>query len=253
MPRPQGWLVRVAAAAPQMKDVGREGLAPYKPSRDQSRQAALWLQQAGRHSRFLLSAFRARKRRASRGARVIWPIAAHRAPAFCSAPGCETAPKLLNRNMMSVPEGRCSFGFCEWRRRCTKHQCECRSEAAPLRRSVNSCPGRRIVKEVTRNTLEMPWEDAPQFPGTAEAKVLRDDPERGASMIVRLPPGGAILPHSHPGIVQHFVLRGEYEHHGCKYGAGTYRLFPAHMQMARITTGHGAEILMIYDPAARSS
>jgi hypothetical protein len=49
-------------------------------------------------------------------------------------------------------------------------------------------------------------------------------------------------------VVQHYVLDGEYETEGEMFGAGTYRLFPRHAQMATISTETGAVILMIYDP-----
>jgi hypothetical protein len=96
---------------------------------------------------------------------------------------------------------------------------------------------------------EMAWESTTGFPGTAEAKVLRDEGARKArTMLVRLHAGGRATPHSHIGTVQHYVLEGEYESEGKSYGAGTYRLFPEHANVAEISTQNGVTMLMIYDP-----
>jgi hypothetical protein len=103
--------------------------------------------------------------------------------------------------------------------------------------------------EFTLYTPEMPWEPVSFFPGNAEVKILRAEAEGGArTLLVRLPPGGEISPHSHLGVVQHYVLEGEYETEGEMFGAGTYRLLPKHSDIRAISTEKGAVILMIYDP-----
>lgn len=101
---------------------------------------------------------------------------------------------------------------------------------------------------------DLKWEELRQFPGTGEVKVLRDTPESGAkTMIVKLPPGGRVEPHSHPAVVQHYVLEGEYEQQGKTYARGAYRMLPQHADMSEITTGQGATVLMIYDPSYETS
>ena len=103
--------------------------------------------------------------------------------------------------------------------------------------------------ELTLYTPEMPWEPVSFFPGDAEVKILRTEAEGGArTLLVRLPPGGEISPHSHLGVVQHYVLEGEYETMGEMFGVGTYRLLPKHANVGTISTEKGAVILMIYDP-----
>jgi ChrR Cupin-like domain len=105
------------------------------------------------------------------------------------------------------------------------------------------------MTEFTAYTPEMPWEELSLFPGDAEVKVLRSELEHGArTLLVRIPPGGEISPHGHLGVVQHYVLEGEYETLGETFGAGTYRLLPKHENLATISTERGAVILMMYDP-----
>jgi quercetin dioxygenase-like cupin family protein len=97
---------------------------------------------------------------------------------------------------------------------------------------------------------ELNWEATTDFPGEAEAKTLRDEAARKAkTTLVRLHPGGRATPHTHVATVQHYILEGEYESEGKIYGAGTYRLLPAHADVGEITTQNGASVLMIYDPA----
>jgi hypothetical protein len=102
---------------------------------------------------------------------------------------------------------------------------------------------------LTLCTPEMTWEPLPLIPGDAEVKVLRSEAEGGArTLLVRLQPGGNIVPHSHLAAVQHYVLDGEYETEGEIFGAGTYRLLPKDADVGTISTQRGAIILMIYDP-----
>lgn len=105
------------------------------------------------------------------------------------------------------------------------------------------------MEQVVHDTLEMPWEPLQRFPGTGEEKELRHEPKLGAlTMLVRLPAGGRVAPHSHMGVVQHYVLEGAYEHEGRTYGTGAYRLLPAHGDVEPITTRSGVTFLIIYDP-----
>jgi anti-sigma factor ChrR (cupin superfamily) len=98
-------------------------------------------------------------------------------------------------------------------------------------------------------TPNVDWQELQEFPGTAEVKTLRDVPDGGArTMLVRLPPGGQIVPHSHLGVVQHYVVEGEYETQGQTCPTGAYRLIPEEAEVAPILTQRGVTILMIYDP-----
>ncbi|MDH4086618.1 MAG: hypothetical protein OEV27_09790 [Nitrospira sp.] len=54
------------------------------------------------------------------------------------------------------------------------------------------------MKEVIRHSGEMIWEELQEFPGKGEAAVLRDEGKgKARTIIVRLPAGGQIVPHSH--------------------------------------------------------
>jgi hypothetical protein len=105
------------------------------------------------------------------------------------------------------------------------------------------------MAELTLHTPEMTWEPLPLVPGDAEVKILRSDAEGGArTLLVRLQPGGEIVPHSHLAAVQHYVLDGEYETEGKIFRTGAYRLLPKQADVGKISTQQGAIILMIYDP-----
>ncbi len=104
------------------------------------------------------------------------------------------------------------------------------------------------MQEVIHHCAYMGWGELRDFPGPADVKMLREEPHSGAkTMLVRIPPDGQIIPHCHRGVVQHYVLEGQYETEGKLFGAGSYRLMPEHYDVAPITTKHGVTILMIFD------
>ena len=106
------------------------------------------------------------------------------------------------------------------------------------------------MNEVVRYPGEMLWETLREFPGKGEVTVLRDEGKgKARTIIVRLPAGGQILPHSHVAPVQHYVLEGECETQEKTLGKGAYRLLPKHADVSPIFTKEGVTILMTYDPA----
>ena len=105
------------------------------------------------------------------------------------------------------------------------------------------------MEEIMRDTSQMPWEPLSRFPGKAEVKELRGESMGGGStMLVRLPAGGHVAPHCHPGVVQLYVLEGEYDSRGRRFTVGAYRLLPGHAEVARISSKAGATLLIVYDP-----
>jgi quercetin dioxygenase-like cupin family protein len=109
------------------------------------------------------------------------------------------------------------------------------------------------MKDLFRYPGEMLWQDLRDFPGKGEMTVLRDEGKSGAkSIIVRLPAGGQIVPHSHVGAVQHYVLEGECETQSKIMGKGAYRFLPKHADVSTIFTKEGVTILMIYDAVVSS-
>jgi anti-sigma factor ChrR (cupin superfamily) len=108
------------------------------------------------------------------------------------------------------------------------------------------------MEEVICRTVDMKWGELREFPGRAEVKVLRDESLSDAkTLLVRIPPGGEINPHSHRGIVQHYVLEGQYHTNGQVFGPGSYRLMPAQYDVSPMTTESGVTILMMYDPVGK--
>lgn len=104
------------------------------------------------------------------------------------------------------------------------------------------------MDEVMRHPGELLWETLREFPGKGEVAVLRDEGKgKARTIIVRLPDDGQIVPHSHVGTVQHYVLEGECETEGKPLGKGTYRFLPEHADVSVIFTKEGVSILMIYD------
>lgn len=104
------------------------------------------------------------------------------------------------------------------------------------------------MNEIIHYPGAMIWQELREFPGKGEVTVLREEGKGGAkTMIVRLPAGGQIIPHSHVGVVQHYVLEGECETQGKTLGRGAYRFLPKHADVSTIFTKAGVTILMIYD------
>jgi quercetin dioxygenase-like cupin family protein len=106
------------------------------------------------------------------------------------------------------------------------------------------------MNEIIHYPGAMIWQELREFPGKGEVTVLREADKDGAkTIIVRLPAGGQIVPHSHVGAVQHYVLQGECETQGKILGQGAYRFMPKQADVSPIFTRNGVTILMIYDAA----
>jgi hypothetical protein len=96
------------------------------------------------------------------------------------------------------------------------------------------------------DTSTLNWNGSTQLAGDVEEKILRSD----RSLLVRIPPGGEMLPHSHRAAIQHFVLEGAYETEGQTVSAGMYRMIPGGSDVAPIQSKDGVVFLMILDPIA---
>ncbi len=100
----------------------------------------------------------------------------------------------------------------------------------------------------TKNLFdEKHWKNADDyFPGTLR-KILRD--ENGSrTVLLKLPPGFVIPPHSHITTEQHFILGGEYVNNGKYFPVGSYQLISPGEQHGSFTSEKGATILVIWDP-----
>ena len=102
------------------------------------------------------------------------------------------------------------------------------------------------MKELSINYEEMGWSDAKGYPTGTKIKILREEGE-SKTYLLKLPEGFDEEAHSHIATEQHFVLDGEYESDGKKYGPGSYRLIPARTEHGPLISEHGATILVILD------
>lgn len=94
---------------------------------------------------------------------------------------------------------------------------------------------------------ELNWEIATGYSDGTKRKVLRDG-NKGQTVLLKLPKGFYLAPHSHITTEQHFVLEGEYHSGGESYPAGSYQIFPAGEEHGPFESKTGALILVVWDP-----
>lgn len=91
------------------------------------------------------------------------------------------------------------------------------------------------------------WENANEYADGTKRKVMRD--ENGAkTILLKLPKGFKMAPHSHITVEQHFILEGEYISQNKTFSAGTYQIFYPHEHHGPFESPKGALILVIWDP-----
>jgi len=91
------------------------------------------------------------------------------------------------------------------------------------------------------------WEDANEYSDGTKRKVLRD--EKGArTVLLKLPKGFKMAPHSHVTTEQHFILEGEYESNNKTFSSGSYQVFHPQEEHGPFESEAGALILVIWDP-----
>jgi len=90
------------------------------------------------------------------------------------------------------------------------------------------------------------WENADDyFEGTLR-KVLRQEGGR-RTVLLKLPAGFSMSPHSHITAEQHFVLEGEYSSNGKLFPAGSYQIFSPGDEHGPFESKNGALILVVWD------
>ena len=102
------------------------------------------------------------------------------------------------------------------------------------------------MKELSINYEQMEWYNAEGYPTGTKIKILRKAGE-SQTFLLKLPARFDMEAHSHIATEQHFVLEGEYESGGKKYGPGSYRLIPARTNHGPFVSEHGATILITWD------
>jgi len=102
------------------------------------------------------------------------------------------------------------------------------------------------MDEILLDTSEMEWEVAEGYPSGTMVKILRDEGEV-RTLLMKIPPGFHLDPHSHTVTEQHFILEGGYETSGWKFGPGTYHYLPARHLHGPYDSKDGAVVFVIWE------
>lgn len=107
------------------------------------------------------------------------------------------------------------------------------------------------MKEITVNSSDLSWEQAKGYPAGTMRKILRRDSENEPlTVLLKLPPGFEMKGHTHVFTEHHYVLEGEYESMGGRYGVGSYRMIPRHTDHGPFRSGTGALLLVVWELSA---
>ena len=90
------------------------------------------------------------------------------------------------------------------------------------------------------------WEAAPGYAQGTMVKVLRNE-KNAKTVLLKLPEGFYMGPHSHLTTEQNFVIEGQYESGGEEYPAGSYQIFSPGDEHGPFESKSGAIILVVYD------
>ena len=103
------------------------------------------------------------------------------------------------------------------------------------------------MKQLMNLFDEVQWEDAKGYHDGTKQKVLRDE-KTAKTVLLKLPKGFYMAPHTHLTTEQNFVLEGEYISDGVKYSAGSYQIFSPGDEHGPFESKNGALILVVWDP-----
>jgi anti-sigma factor ChrR (cupin superfamily) len=90
------------------------------------------------------------------------------------------------------------------------------------------------------------WEEAANYPQGTKRKILRDD-NGGRTILLKLPKGFYMAPHSHTVTEQDFVLEGKYTVDGEEFVKGSYQIYSPHDEHGPFESKEGALVLVIWD------
>ncbi len=94
---------------------------------------------------------------------------------------------------------------------------------------------------------QLNWEKADNYPEGTFKKTLRD--ENGAkTILLKMPAGFRMEPHSHITTEQNLVIEGSLTFDGKTYNKGSYQLFNARENHGPFYSRDGALVLVIWDP-----
>jgi anti-sigma factor ChrR (cupin superfamily) len=94
---------------------------------------------------------------------------------------------------------------------------------------------------------ESAWVESDSYPEGTKLKTLRDE-SGGRTILLKLPEGFKMGPHSHVTAEQHFVLGGSYTSGDKEFPRGSYQLIHAHENHGPFESREGALILVVWDP-----
>ena len=90
------------------------------------------------------------------------------------------------------------------------------------------------------------WQKATEYSSDTMKKILLDE-EGSKIILLKLPAGFHMAPHSHIMREQHVILKGEYEIDGKVFYEGTYRSFLAQQKHGPFQSKSGALVLVIWE------
>ena len=103
------------------------------------------------------------------------------------------------------------------------------------------------MKEIKNLYDNLNWENADAYSDGTKRKILRND-KKGETILLKMPPGFSMSPHSHITTEQHFVIEGEYLSNGKNYPAGSYQIFSPGEEHGPFESKEGALVLIVWDP-----
>ena len=103
------------------------------------------------------------------------------------------------------------------------------------------------MKNIMNLFDEENWVKADNYPEGTLKKTLRDE-KNSKTILLKLPKGFKMKPHSHITVEQHIVLSGSYTSGGLEYPTGSYQIFSAHENHGPFESKEGALVLVIWDP-----
>lgn len=72
--------------------------------------------------------------------------------------------------------------------------------------------------------------------------------EGARTVLLKLPKGFKMAPHSHVTTEQHFILEGEYKSNNKTFSSGSYQIFYPQEEHGPFESETGALILVVWDP-----
>jgi anti-sigma factor ChrR (cupin superfamily) len=103
------------------------------------------------------------------------------------------------------------------------------------------------MKTLVKLFDQLNWEEADNYPEGTYKKTLRDE-DGARTIMLKLPAGFRMPPHSHLTTEQNLVLTGAFTYGGKTYQEGDYLLYRAQEEHGPFYSKDGALVLVIWDP-----